>query len=225
MFWITVGIIACLLAWLYHKQQPIKSILMEEEMIDHLTNEEKGRVGEEEIAQFLKKLPGKFLLYNNFYLPIDAEKNTEIDLLMVHEKGIFVFESKNYAGVIEGASHDHFWTKSFSATYNQRFYNPIKQNDTHIRALKNIIGPYEVFNIVVFGREASLKVESMPTPDVYVCKITQLEFLYDLLGILPKQISLEIIRDELVQIEPVDWEMKQQHIERLQSRYGHKAIS
>lgn len=27
-------------------------------------------------------------------------KTTEIDLLMIHEKGIFVFESKNYSGWI-----------------------------------------------------------------------------------------------------------------------------
>jgi len=225
MFWVFGGIIACLLVWLYNKQQPIKSILMEEDENEQLTNEEKGRQGEEEIVSFLKGLPGKFLLYNNFYLPITEDQNTEIDILMVHEKGIFVFESKNYAGVIEGEAHAHYWTKSFSSTFNQRFYNPIKQNDTHIRALKNLIGHYEVNNIIVFGREATLNVDPIPATDVYVCKVTQLSFLYDLLENLPKQISLDLIKSELDLVDPANWAMKQQHIEKLQARYGHKAIS
>lgn len=159
-------------------------------------------------------------------MPINEETNTEIDLLMVHEKGIFVFESKNYIGEIEGEAHAQYWTKSFSSSYNQRFYNPIKQNETHIRALKNIIGHYEVYNIVVFGREASIhNIETMPASDVYVCKITQLGFLFDLLESLPKQITIEFVRQELENVEPSNWLMQQQHIERIQSRYGNKAIS
>lgn len=35
-----------------------------------------------------------------------------IDLLMIHEKGIFVFESKNYSGWIFGSADQLNWTQS-----------------------------------------------------------------------------------------------------------------
>ena len=39
-------------------------------------------------------------------------RTSEIDLLMIHEKGIFVFESKNYSGWIFGSADQLHWTQS-----------------------------------------------------------------------------------------------------------------
>lgn len=219
-----VTAIAGLLITLYHKQLPLESILIEEEQ-SNTSMHKKGQDGEEEIANILRHLPGKFLLYNNLYIPTGFEKWTEIDLVVVHEKGVFVIESKNYSGSISGEMRDQFWLKSMSSTYAQRFYNPIKQNEGHIRALKKVIGELPIYSIIVFGQEAELHVEQLPANDVYVCKVSQLRFLWDLLATLEKEVDLESVRCDLEQLDETTWAIQQQHIDNIQKKYGNRAVS
>ena len=86
------------------------------------------------------------------------ESTTQIDHLYVSRYGIFVVETKNYAGWIYGDAEQKQWTQ---VLYQQkrRFYNPLKQNETHIKALAYLLKlPVETFHsIVVFVGEAELK--------------------------------------------------------------------
>ena len=64
-----------------------------------------GSYGEKLTAKELKRVnffgrKGKIL--RNVYLPKENGQTSEIDLLYITEKGIFVFESKNYSGWIFG---------------------------------------------------------------------------------------------------------------------------
>ena len=86
------------------------------------------------------------------------ESTTQIDHLYVSRYGIFVVETKNYAGWIYGDAEQKQWTQ---VLYQQkrRFYNPLKQNETHIKALAYLLKlPMDKFHsIVVFVGEAELK--------------------------------------------------------------------
>lgn len=86
------------------------------------------------------------------------ESTTQIDHLYVSRYGIFVVETKNYAGWIYGDAKQKQWTQ---VLYQQkrRFYNPLKQNETHIKALAYLLKlPMETFHsIVVFVGEAEFK--------------------------------------------------------------------
>ena len=86
------------------------------------------------------------------------ESTTQIDHLYVSRYGIFVVETKNYAGWIYGDAEQKQWTQ---VLYQQkrRFYNPLKQNETHIKALAYLLKlPMETFHsIVVFVGEAEFK--------------------------------------------------------------------
>lgn len=105
-----------------------------------------GRVGEYYIFDQLKNLNGykKFLF--NCYVPKSDDKTTEIDVIMLHETGIYVFESKNYSGWIFGNADDKYWTQTLrSGRYGSeknRFYNPILQNSNHIKWLKTFLTDY-----------------------------------------------------------------------------------
>lgn len=216
--------IALLLIWLYHKQVPLDSIMRESELQQPSTRQQRGRIGEEEIARILQQLPGNFFVYNNLYIPLTAEKRTEIDLVVVHEKGIFVIESKNYTGLVEGEAHEQQWSKTYSNSYNQKFYNPIKQNQTHIESLKKYLGEMPMYSIIVFGYDTELFVDPMPASDVFVCKITQLSFLWDLLPNLNYEIDILTVKERIKQLQQTNWSIQQQHIERV-SKIGKKAIS
>lgn len=222
---ILLSSMATLLLLLYHRQAPLESILVEAEMGHSNTSHYKGRRGEQDIEEILLQLPGEFLVYNNLYIPIAAGKWTEIDLVVVHEKGIFVVESKNYSGVITGEPQDDQWSKMLSSTFNQRFYNPIKQNATHIRALSQYLGDLPMYSIIVFGRDTELQVDPIPASDVYVCKVTQLHFLWDVLASLDYEVDIQEVQRQIEQFEKANWSIQQQHIENITKKMGNKAIS
>ena len=63
-----------------------------------------GRYGEYLTYKYLKQFEtsgAKFLF--NIYIPKENGETTEIDVLMICKKGLFVFESKNYSGWIFGS--------------------------------------------------------------------------------------------------------------------------
>ncbi len=79
---------------------------------------------------------------------------TEIDLLFVNRKGIFVIESKNYSGSIIGDEDEKEWLQVFNEYTEHEFYNPIYQNSGHISALNiylNKIGIRKFHSYIVFG--------------------------------------------------------------------------
>ena len=130
----------------------------------------KGRIGEDEVARRInhairKGFYGKIL--QNVYIPKAEGGTTEIDVLFVSIKGIFVFEVKNYAGYIFGSNNRKEWTVTLYAGKNwyggkevekHHFYNPIWQNRGHISNLNSVL-KYKVplFSVIVFSDRSELK--------------------------------------------------------------------
>lgn len=95
----------------------------------------KGKVGEELIEGILEKLNKKVYgkILKNVYIPKNESESSEIDVVYITTKGIFVIESKNLSGWIFGKEKDQYWTSSLPAgkgkSIKNKFYNPIKQNE------------------------------------------------------------------------------------------------
>ena len=122
----------------------------------------KGHYGEylTEYALGHDNLPGRLEMYSNVLVPRKGVTSTsEIDVLMLHEKGIFLFESKNYSGWIFGSEKQQNWTVSLKGGRKEHFYNPIKQNAAHVRALAKWLDQLEsVFrSYIVFSERCELK--------------------------------------------------------------------
>ena len=96
----------------------------------------KGNFGEFLSYGKLAKLPGYHKALFNIYIPSGKEQTTEIDLVYLHETGIYVIESKNYSGWIFGDEKSQNWMQTFPNGQKFSFYNPIKQNKGHIKVLK-----------------------------------------------------------------------------------------
>lgn len=141
---------------------------------------DKGKYGEYLTWKNLRSYEndgGKFLF--NCYLPAENGKTSEIDVLLIHSSGIFVMESKNYSGWIFGKETDLHWTQTLpigrGKARKERFYNPVKQNATHIRWLKNMIHtPVPIFSIIVFSKRCTLKNVTVSSPDVTVIQRPQI---------------------------------------------------
>lgn len=94
----------------------------------------------------------------NVYIPHDGH-SSELDVLLIHEKGIFVFECKDYGGWIFGSAEQQNWTQALPKGEKHHFYNPIKQNATHCWALSAYLGiPMRfISSYVVFSGRSELK--------------------------------------------------------------------
>lgn len=107
------------------------------------------------------RLPGKSSTWSNVLVPKDGVvvDKTELDVIMLHERGVFVFESKNYSGWIFGSERQRMWTQSLNKATKTRFFNPILQNESHIHALSEcLVVPKEHFvSYIVFSNRCELK--------------------------------------------------------------------
>ena len=126
----------------------------------------KGRFGEAVVSVgALKRLdPKVYRVFNDLFLPRpDGKGTTQIDHIVVSPFGIFVIETKNYAGWIFGDEDSRYWTQ---VIYRKkcRFQNPLHQNALHVGALMKATGlPREWFhNLVYFAGEATLKTPLPP---------------------------------------------------------------
>ena len=135
-----------------------------------------GRYGEYLTYKHLKHFEtngAKFLF--NIYIPKENGETTEIDVLMICSKGVFVFESKNYSGWIFGNETQKSWyqtlPKGIGRSHKEKFYNPIMQNRSHIKHLTAILGEQvPMQSIIVFSNRCTLKSIQIKDSDINVIK-------------------------------------------------------
>lgn len=120
-----------------------------------------GYLGERKVSSILSKLPeDDYKIINNLLIK-SGNQTTQIDHVVVSKYGIFVIETKNYSGWIQGYENSEYWIKNMYG-YKYKFYNPIKQNKRHIVALSNEldIALDKFISIVVFLDDAELKIKT-----------------------------------------------------------------
>lgn len=144
-----------------------------------------GAKGELEIFEVLKDLESSPLFLFNLYLPTkNKDKFSEIDVIMIHSSGIYIFESKNLKGWIFGNENNRFWTQVLcyrqgkqSTKQKNRFFNPILQNKIHIRNFKRYSKnrPILFYNYVIFSDKAKFKDVTIENDDVNLLTIKELK--------------------------------------------------
>jgi hypothetical protein len=99
------------------------------------------------------------------------QKSVQIDHVYINSTGIYVIETKNYAGRIYGKEEQDQWTQVLAyGKVKNHFYSPIKQNNGHIYSLNQVLKEFpnvKLFSIIVFMQTASLFIESV-TPVITI---------------------------------------------------------
>ena len=117
----------------------------------------KGYIGEQRINKLLRKLGDDYKVFTDVYVKLHNGETTQIDHVVLSTFGIFVIETKNYAGWIFGSEKQKNWTQVIYKNKSS-FYNPILQNKKHIRGLKEFLNLDENFHsIIVFSNEVTFK--------------------------------------------------------------------
>jgi hypothetical protein len=128
----------------------------------------KGRIGEWQVHRRLKQaLPAShYTVFHDLTLrrATDADAQTvQIDHVVVSPYGIFVIETRHYAGWIFGAEREPEWTRVHYRS-RRKFPNPLRQNHAHVLALQELLGLDEgVFHsLVVFSGSAEIRTPMPP---------------------------------------------------------------
>ena len=132
-----------------------------------------GLYGEYTIFKNLSGIEGNKKFLFNCYVPKANGETVEVDVILLCASGIVVFESKNYSGWIFGTESQKMWTQTFPNGHKEKFYNPIMQNQSHIRELRRIFPELDgnVFqSIIVFGEHCQLKKITLTTDNHKVIK-------------------------------------------------------
>jgi hypothetical protein len=129
----------------------------------------RGDRGELRVARRLRKLKGEeYEVLNDLLIRTDRG-SSQIDHIVLSRYGIFVIETKNYSGWIHGHEKSEYWTQSIYKK-KTKFRNPIKQNWSHIYALKSVLSDFRQATyhpIVIFAGSAELKNIDSSIPVVY----------------------------------------------------------
>ena len=187
---------------------------------------DKGKRGEYELYKSLRCYEDegyKFLF--NLYLSKEDGKTTELDVVMITNKVVFVFESKNYKGWIFGNDKQKYWTQCLyngnKASRKEKFYNPVWQNRTHCKTLQEYLPlDTEIVSVVLFSNDCELKKLTVSSSDVMVAKRDEAKNIVDyvLENSLSHDLDIAQIYEMLFPYSQVSCTVKQKHIEDI-SKY------
>ena len=194
-----------------------------------LTFFDKGAYGEYLVYDRLRcyESDGARFLFN-CYLPAKNGETSEIDVLMIHPAGIYVFESKNYSGWIFGSEKYPTWTQCLpqgrGRSRKEKFYNPVMQNRTHVKWLINLIGSRDVIrNVVVFSERCVLKDVEVDSRDVIVIRRDSLRRIVHLsFNVSSYRMSNERVAelyDKLLPFTQVNEEARAAHVRKVSEKY------
>lgn len=109
-------------------------------------------------------------IFPDLYIPLGNKRFSQIDLVLLTEVGLIVFEVKDYSGWIFGNGRQQKWTQVLNfGKEKHRFYNPILQNAQHIKHLKSYLGQnIPCFSIIVFYGNCKLKDISFIPTNTYI---------------------------------------------------------
>ncbi len=115
----------------------------------------KGHVGESKVRKILKSHARQGGRARNDILIPSSRGTTQIDHLLVTRHGIFIGETKNYSGIVQGTENSSTWRQFFPDGYTppRSFLNPIIQNKGHIQAIRALLPEYKdvpIHSLVIF---------------------------------------------------------------------------
>lgn len=87
------------------------------------------------ISALQEKFPDAIFFNNVTVYSHVLQKDTQVDVIMLHSKGIFVIELKDWRDYIEGEYNDVYWAGKGRAKSTLDVFNPLDQNFIHCRAL------------------------------------------------------------------------------------------
>jgi hypothetical protein len=161
--------------------------------------------GEAVVARILKRYC--VAVANDVIFPDGRGGLTQIDHLALTSRGILVVETKHFAGLIFGRERDATWTQCV-ASGRIRFYNPLRQNYGHVKAVQYFVTHRPVTGLVVFTGSSEFP-KGLPKG---VCTLSELPTILFRLGSEPIDPTLKAAWDDLLTHQFTNKEARYAHL-------------
>ncbi|WP_134702981.1 NERD domain-containing protein [Ammoniphilus sp. YIM 78166] len=172
----------------------------------------KGYIGEKKVQKKLKSLdPNQYISVHDIMIQISEGKTSQIDHIILSSYGIFVIETKNYQGWIFGKDQQQYWTQTIYKR-KEKLFNPVWQNKGHIKALQDLLSDFPTVpyhSIIVFGDQATLKVESN-THVIYASQLVSTILKYQ--QVVLNQQDIHTIQQRILRADQTDRKMRKEHV-------------
>jgi hypothetical protein len=161
-------------------------------------------------------------IFHDLYIEKKDGTYSQIDIVVLTEKGVVVIEVKDFSGWIFGFGNNEKWVHILGKM-KYPFYNPVFQNEGHIRYLKNKLDEYDnipFYSLIVFYGECELKKISNIPDGTMIVKSKKSIKTYN--SIIQNNGSSEMYNESVIReilnigvINGGDKEIKSQHIQDL----------
>lgn len=178
--------------------------------------------GEKKVSKILKKTSGnRFIVLNDVLLPL-YDNTTQVDHIIIGSFGVMCIETKNHSGTITGSAKKKYWTQRIgNRTYS--FYNPLLQNNTHVKAVRYLLNKEKLHNVpvhslVVFSsKKVSVELSDEGLP---VITIRYLKKYLKKRTLKKPYVDAEQVANAISKYQITDKSAKKQHIRHLRKAYG-----
>src|SRR5690625_5209496 len=174
-----------------------------------------GQKGENKVRRHIgSSVKNKKYVLNNITI-FKNNISTQIDHIIINQKGVFVIETKNHSGQIYGSEDDYNWTQVLNYGKNKyELYNPIKQNETHINFLNEIINDRSIIYSIIVFQKAKLYVKSTTT-------VGNISIIQKTINESHTVLSVEEINDiynKILKLKDDNKELANKHVENLERK-------
>ena len=97
-----------------------------------------GKSGEAAVFSVLKECDSGTAIVIDNYMVLEEGQSRQIDHICICSNGVFVIETKNFAGTIYGNENMRMW-QQYIRGKKYEFYSPVKQNLTHLYCIKKLL--------------------------------------------------------------------------------------
>ncbi len=160
-------------------------------LLKKVTSKDRGTKSERDLVLSLLKygIPHQ-TIFHDLYVETEKGKFSQIDVVLATTQGIIVIEVKDFSGWIFGNGNHSHWTKVLAyGKRKYRFYNPIKQNNGHIKALKSQLSQFKnipFYSLILFSGDCELKEINFVPAGTYLIKSSRLFEVLELIKITNK---------------------------------------
>lgn len=157
------------------------------QLYEMITSRDRGTPSERNLVSRLLASGFKpTAIYHDLIIGSGNGRTAQIDIVVATDVGLIIIEMKDYTGWIFGKGSQDYWTQvSGYGKYKNRFYNPFKQNEGHIKALRKLspqMATLPMFSLVVFAGDCELKDVSFIPHDSYLATFNKATYaIYDII--------------------------------------------
>ncbi len=106
-----------------------------------------GVRGEETTLKILQKLPKEFMVLTNPVI-LNRGVTMELDFVAIGKNGVFIIESKNYRGILDGKTSKPNWKQikhgKNDKVYEKQISNPVKQSYRQCKRMEELFKDFDI---------------------------------------------------------------------------------